>query len=235
MSSQRFESLKRQVKALRKHFLPSRLSRTGYYQNPERVSTRALAFRLMCHAEVESYLEDRCVEVAKRALAHWKAGGYSATISCIALFSGQTFPVPPNTVHPAARDQKDWDDLVSPKQRIERAVTSYIQSVKKKNHGVREANLTALLIPIGLDLRNISHDLISRLDSFGQNRGEVAHQSANKFIVQGVDPADELNEVRKILKLLVSLDSALDDLVGSLVTAQLNVGCGERVDSASVH
>lgn len=214
MLSARLVQLEAQLLVLRKAFLPSRLSPVGVYKNPERVSIQALGFRILCTAEIEHYVEERSIEVAKTALASWKARKHiSPTILNASLFSGGPFPTPPDTVHPAPADQKDWDDLVSPNQRIERSVSNYIRYVLKENHGVREKNLMKMLVPLGLDLRAQDQTLISRLDNLGSLRGDAAHLSTRQAVRVGVDPATELGRIKDLRDGLRLLDGSISELL----------------------
>lgn len=216
MVSPRLLELNSQIATLRRNFLPARFSPVGIYGNPTRVSARTLAYRVLAHAEIEHYLEDRCLEVAQNARNHWVAGGFSRVIGCIALFSGIAFQQPPDSINRPPKVQKDWNDLVAPNGRIEAAFSQYVYFAKEKNHGIREANLASLLIPLGIDVLKIDPDLVSRLDAFGKKRGSAAHTSMVGAVKQGVDPKAEFSEVGFITQKLISLDFEFDNLISGL-------------------
>jgi hypothetical protein len=212
--SPRYKNLRTQLAALRKHLLPKNFSDTGNYMFPDRVSVKALSYRVLSHAEIENFLEDRCVEIAKVALKSWKDHDhYSRTLISINLFSGQNFDHPPKTFLPTAKDQKDWSELTSPQKRIENSFQLYIRYVTKDNHGVREKNLTRMLIPVGCDIAKLDNGFISAVDAFGELRGDAAHTSAAGAVKIGVDPAGELKRVDDLMKGLSTLDGILDELL----------------------
>ena len=67
--SARFRELRARIRELRKHFLPRRFDDTGSYS--ARQFDRARAFRLLAHAEIESYLEDVAFDAANNAFRVW--------------------------------------------------------------------------------------------------------------------------------------------------------------------
>jgi hypothetical protein len=199
---------------LRRAYLPWKLSPTGVYKNPERVSIHSLGYRILSTAEIEHFIEDRCVEVAKTALASWRARRHlSQTILHLAAFSGMRFPPPPDTVNPTPGFQKDWDDLVSPNHRIDRCVSHYVRYVTKENNGVREKNLMKMLVPLGIDPRMVDQTFISRLDNLASLRGDAAHLSTRHAVRIGVDPATELKRVTDLKTGLRAVDATIDALL----------------------
>lgn len=196
--------------------LPARLSPTGTYARPERVSVHALGFRILCVAEIEHYLEDRCVQIAKTALDAWKTKGhFSPSLQSLTVFTTIKYESPPAYLTPKPKDQKDWDNLVSPIKRIERAVNDYLDFVREENHGIREKNLLALLVPIGIDLRRIDQTLLDRMDALGSKRGDAAHNSCAKAVRSGVDPAVEKKSIDEVVAGILDLDSRLEALLSA--------------------
>lgn len=212
--SPRYLALRTQISTLRRHLLPKTFSPTGSYASPDRVSAHSLGFRILCVAEIENYLEDRCAEIAKTALESWRARKhFSPSLQSLTVFTGIKYDSLPSYMVPKAKDQKDWDNLVSPRKRIEKAVSEYIQFVQSENHGIREKNLITLLIPIGLDLRNLDRTLLDRMDGLGSRRGDAAHTSCAKALKIGVDPAAEKKEIDVVLKGMENLDVQLEALL----------------------
>ena len=212
--SPRYLALSAQISALRRHLLPKKLSPTGSYHRPDRVSAQSLSFRILCVAEFESYLEDRCAEIAKTARDSWRQKAFfSPSLQSLTVFSGVKYDSLPQYLIPKPKDQKDWDNLVSPIKRIEKAISDYLEFVQSENHGIREKNLIALLIPIGLDLRTINPTLLDRMDSLGSRRGDAAHTSCGKALKVGVDPAIEKTDIEAVLAGMSEIDAKLDLLL----------------------
>lgn len=121
----------------------------------------------------------------------------------------------PDYMIPKPKDQKDWDNLVSPAKRIEKAVAEYLTFVQAGNNGIKEKNLISLLIPIGLDLRAVDRTLLDRMDALGSRRGDAAHTSCAKALKIGVDPAAEKKDIETVVKGIIDLDVRLDGLLAA--------------------
>jgi hypothetical protein len=126
------------------------------------VSVRALGYPVLCAAEIEHYLEDRCAEIAKTALDSWKTRAATSTsLVSLTMFSGIKLETPPAYLNARPKDQRAWDDLVSPAQRIERCVDKYVDFATK--------------------------ELVVRMDAFGALRGDAAHLSTLRAIRTKLD------------------------------------------------
>lgn len=217
--SNRYQQLCAQIRTIRKHFLPARFSPTGYYRRADAISARALGFRILSVAEIEHYLEDRCIEIAKTSLLSWKEQKhYSVTLQALTVFMEMKHEKIPKYLSQKAKDQADWDNLVSPVKRITAAVESYIYAVRKENHGIREKNLMSLLIPIGLDLRVLDPAFIYSLDNLGSKRGDAAHTSCSMALKNGVDPKVECTDLQRTLRDLRTLDQALNEILSGVTS-----------------
>jgi hypothetical protein len=73
MPSDHLRLLRERVEGLRNHLLPTPFDPTGTYSDEAGTQIRALAFRVLAHAELETYFEERVVEIAKSPFE--KSGG----------------------------------------------------------------------------------------------------------------------------------------------------------------
>src|SRR5262245_18660196 len=97
MASKRFDALVAGVEVLREHLLPKPFDPTGSYT--EDTLTRALAFRVLAHAEIEAYFEERVLEASREALKHFRSGGgVRRSLVALLAFSGLTIEAPPDTL-----------------------------------------------------------------------------------------------------------------------------------------
>lgn len=78
------------------------------------------------------------------------------------------------------------------------------------NNGIRGYNLLQILLPLGIESSKIDPAWLSTLDTFGINRGEVAHKSIKAH--QQINPQDELNTTQILLKGLKDIDNELSKL-----------------------
>ena len=195
---------------MRTIFLPEEFDPTGTY--PDEQATRTFAFRLLAHAEIEGFLEERAKVLARTALTGWRNSRQSST-SLVALmaFSGLEHRPPPNTLFaPQPSKSKSWPREVELDERVTAAVTAFNYRLSQ-NHGIKEENLLGILLPIGLGTDDIDPMLLAELNSLGSDRGATAHGSV-QHVTTFPDPKDELDRVQRILDRLEEVDIKLGAL-----------------------
>ncbi|WP_414550567.1 hypothetical protein [Anabaena sp. CCY 0017] len=209
--SVRFRTLNKELTRLKKQFLP-KISPIGLYS--ERQLSRTLAYRVLAHAEIESYLEDRAWEVTLNAKQVWDNGGKTClTLISLVAFSGQMMEIPPLTLTPPTTNRNNSLDKIKISKKIDLAIKSF-KKVLDNNHGVKEANILALLLPIGIDSDDLDPACLATMNTFGKERGIVAHTSATSYrTIQPPDPANELSMVRQITDELLKVDELINKLM----------------------
>lgn len=214
MASSRYEALRGRVKELRRCLLPARFSDLGVYHDAARTTVRALSFRVMAHAEVEAYLEERSLEIANAAAVAWRVQQrVSLTTLSLLGFSGHHLSTPPDTLKaPGKNQEKSWPDRTQIGNRLKNAIEAYVKYVRIDNHGVRERQLMAMLIPLGIAPSDLDPLAVADIDNFGHQRGETAHSSTAGQLTIGIDPKAEFDAVQKIIRHLGSVDTLLDAL-----------------------
>ena len=210
MPSQRYSKMCSELSRLRRTLLP-RARRGEAFDLTPRLSVRALAFRVLSHAEIEHYIEERAAEIALAADTAWKDRRHvSETTLCLLAFSGLSLAKLPATLRPPRANQRDWSEFVKPDARLSASVTTYIRRVRQENHGIKEENLLSLLLPIGFPSDELDELLIAELNDFGTKRGRAAHISVSNHVTAGVNPFDEDDQVRRIVLGLRAIDLKLD-------------------------
>ena len=97
--SEKYKILVKELYVLRCHLLPEMFDPTGNY-TPE-ILTRASMFRVLAHAEIESYIEERSWETAIAAVNSWqKKKKASRTLLGLLAFSDLKMEKPPNSLKP---------------------------------------------------------------------------------------------------------------------------------------
>ena len=76
--------------------------------------------------------------------------------------------------------------------------------ITSANHGIKEANVIAMLYPLGFTEADLDTTLLATLNSYGANRGSTAHQAAHTQ--QPIDPKSEKETVNLILTEFKKLD-----------------------------
>lgn len=208
--SERFRRLELELRELRRHLLPHKFDKTGEY--PARILSRATAYRVLAHAEIESYLEDRAKEIVRAALRSWKEHGrLSRPLMCLLGFAGRQLDHPPLTLLPEQANQNDvWEAKLKINRKLQDASRAF-HNVIGDNHGVKEANLLRLLLPVGIDPDDLDPVWVSLMNTFGELRGEAAHTSRSGWKTsQPPDPESEYATVRKVVEGLRQVDHKLN-------------------------
>lgn len=203
MPSLRFKDLSRRITELRKTLLPRQFDPTGSY--PERVYERTRAFRVLVHAEFESFIEDRAIEVVNSGFKDWKSTGRVApSLLAVVAYKDSVDDVPKSLVD-ASSSKKKYPNLEA---RVEAAKNNLNHYLRTMNNGIKEKDLLRILLSVGLTEDDIDSTWISITDSWATERGDAAHQSAVKLQVKP-DPDHELKTVRTIRDGFREIDSQL--------------------------
>lgn len=218
MPSDRFLQLESQLGALRTHLLPAKFEETGIYEDEERVATAALGYRVLAHAEVEAYIEDRVLEAVSRARAAWENGQYVSRVTlCLIAFCGKDMALPPPSLEaPNENKRKAWPALVDIGARLTPVISAFTHRVRNENHGVKEKNLMSLLLPIGVDHSKLDPAFLAEIETFGLLRGFAAHSSSRTSVRHAVDPAEELKRVDSLLLGIRTIDTLIEQLVSAI-------------------
>jgi hypothetical protein len=201
------------------------ISPIGSYSEEEFDKTRGLI--ALAHAEIEAFIEARCLYVVNETRVRWQATRSPNRIvfALYAMcFSGWSAINEDIEALPRLTNQYD---LLG---RVGSAFTQY-QHVLGINNGIREANLRKMLMPLSIQLSDLDPAWIIEMSNFGGFRGQVVHTSwkAN----QPPDPATVNNLLRNILLPgLNRLDRELTTILASTGPLIPKKTFAERLSSA---
>ncbi|MER8562856.1 hypothetical protein [Mesorhizobium sp. M0578] len=217
MASSRFQDLQARVKELKRMLLPSKFDPTGSYKDPLRVTTRALSFRVLTHAEVETYLEDRVLEVATTALDAWEMNKFVSVVTFHLIgFGGRATDRPPDSLHATEPNKiKQWPSKTLIDDRFSKCVSESNKRIRLENHGIKEKNIMEMFIPIGFDMGKCDAIFLQAMSNFGEARGAVAHTSGKGHVQKAVDPKDEYTTLQKLIASLEVIDGEFDRLLNA--------------------
>ncbi|MTJ21664.1 hypothetical protein FJR06_10175 [Dolichospermum sp. UHCC 0352] len=211
--SDRFITLRTQLNKLKDEFLPE-ISPISSYSESQ--LSRTAAYRVLAHAEIESYLEERAWEVVQNAKTLWdESGRTTRTLICLLGFSGLTMDKPSDTLSRNNVTQDNHDKRLKISKKIALSSNEFWKIIDN-NHGLKEKNILALLLPIGIDSNDLdpNNTWLATMNTFGEKRGLVAHTSATSYMTtQTPDPANELNTVNQITDELLRIDELINDLI----------------------
>ena len=100
----------------------------------------------------------------------------------------------------------DQHSNVDLNNRVNAAYTEHHKYITSNNNGIKEKNILALFLPIGITINEIDNNLLIALDSFGTERGAIAHQTKAQ---QCLTPDDVEASVNNILTLLEPFDEKM--------------------------
>lgn len=209
--SDRFITLITQLNRLKDEFLPE-ISPISSYSESQ--LSRTAAYRVLAHAEIESYLEERAWEVVQNAKTLWDTSGRTTrTLICLLGFSGLTMDKPSDTLSRNNVTQDNHDKRLKISKKIVLSSNEFWKIIDN-NHGVKEKNILALLLPIGIDSDDLDPAWLATMNTFGEKRGLVAHSSATSYMtIQTLDPANQLNTVNQITEELLRIDELINNLI----------------------
>lgn len=184
----RIEMLKERLDCLKETFFVN-TNENGELTHSERDKIKAL--RLLVHAEIESYIEDLAKQIFEYGVNKWKNENL-ATFQICALFIW----------HPDIETKKDVHTKAN------QIFIKYRKNILGQNNGIKEENIKKLFHPLGYKIDTFSPEFIATLNSYGAERGEVAHSSAIAIQTQ----LDYQTEVDKINALIEGLERFEEDL-----------------------
>ena len=155
--STEYSLLASNIYKLQKTLLPLQ-KLTGAYTEEEKI--RIKTFRVMAHAELEFYFENRCmrvIEATKTCSNPRTRPKILASLKCYAAKKEGRY----NT-------KKNDADVINE-----------YRSKIKDNHGVKENNIYGICNPLGIPIEVFNPSLIATLDSYGSIRGFFAHNAIN--------------------------------------------------------
>lgn len=184
--------------------LPRRFEATGLY--PSRVHQRTAAFRLLVHAEFESFIEDRVMSHVTTRVREWSESRRpSVTLATLFAYDGAQVRGPASILYPPQGPDGRFDE------RLSGVVSRYNRQVRVTNHGVREENMLGMLLPIGVDASDLDLAWLGDLDGWAKDRGAFAHQSLSKVGIS-IDPHREYAKVKRLLHGFKKVDVLISQL-----------------------
>lgn len=205
--------LEAELSRLKKLLLPGKFNPTGSY--PDRVFSKTLSYRVLVHAEIEEYIEERVWELAVNSNnALIARGTVNRVIASILAFSGQTFEEPPDSLAPHGNTPVAvWNQKVLLEEKVQFALNAFAHR-KNQNHGIVEKNIIDLLLTVGVKPSDIDPVWLASMEAFGRARGLVAHRSAVYYrTINLPDPRSEYQTVKTLLSGLRDLDLVLNQLL----------------------
>lgn len=168
LPTRRLRALQKRITNLDDTFLPA-LNPTGIYT--DRQYDRVRAFVVLTHAEIEAYIEGAASEILTAAEDTWRnKGRICRCIAALMMYGDRSISAPRNLSRQATRDSFE--------QYLFYLVKRHRKLLSRDNHGIREKNVLGIFLPLGVLEHQFDAVWLANMDSFGIQRGVVAHSSA---------------------------------------------------------
>lgn len=202
MPSPEFQHLSDRLFALKKRFIDFDIPPD---RDPTHEELDSIAcFKLLLHAEVENYIEERIRSAIFRANEAWSQGGkISRCFFTLLLRWSQEI----STATEKCRDTPRMPDITSILEKLSKKAIEIIDS----NNSIKQAKFTQLAALAGMMADDHSPALLAALESFGKTRGDVAHRSVGRTRILN-DPRVEGKDAEQLISMLGDFDTALDAL-----------------------
>lgn len=150
---------------------------------------RIRACRVLAHAEIEAFLEETASEIATKSHTRFnRAHKQNKHIKALT----QTF----------CREHS----LTGQTHRVNDAIQKFTNCITN-NHGIKEKNIRSLFLPLGIDHTLLDIPWLSLMNSYGQMRGAVAHNSFRVNII--LDPVNEMRTIQQLIQGIEQFDQRL--------------------------
>lgn len=193
-----FLALDDRVQELSKKFLDDQVQSeatdpAGFQPDLDRLA----AFKLLVHAEIEEFLEEKASENLAMIRGEIRQGSPCMKAASGLLVAGILLdrPWPSSKGFDGSRLADYIDEIISAGMR---AIT--------ENNGVKQASFVLLSILSGKALDEIDSILASNLNSYGSDRGDIAHRSVKRSRTLLAPSAEKLTA----LALISSIGSYYD-------------------------
>lgn len=200
--SSRYELLVKRLDELEDHYVMELLEKPIFDLTPKELDM-CRGYRLLCHAEIEDYLEERAKELLDLAKDNWFTHQKINT-SLLSLFAHYKFISNPEIQSQDEIGKKNTPKYMNLNDKVGKICADFKEDKIKGNHGVKQKNLISLLIPLGIDIFSLDAAWLSTMDTFGSRRGETAHTSSKTQ--QPIDLPSEKGDLKIILSGLKELD-----------------------------
>lgn len=168
----------------------------------------AKAFCVMCHAEIEAYLESLARKKAHAAFAKWDKFKKPSKCLMFLLYSyGFELNLEKRSSPKSRNDdgtrRTKFEILVETSPQVKKAYDDLIDN----NHGIKERHLNSLFGTIGYDISKMDTVLLGDLNSWANDRGHHAHG-----FNRPLNPKDELDRVKRVFLALDKFTNQVDRL-----------------------
>lgn len=188
-NSKRYKKLQKRIQEIINNF--------AFKYNPMKVPTSRQqdlirAMILLCHAEFEEYIEETASHLLEIGKEKWDTEKIANKNLAALFLDHEKMP------------SSQAKDITT---KIYKVISDYKNDIES-NHGIKKHNIYNMFNPLGYKEEDFDLTFMNELDSFGANRGEVAHSSCAK-VTTILDYNDEKNKIERILNEIKVFEDSL--------------------------
>jgi hypothetical protein len=195
MNSNEYQELQRRLAELKTQFMEFEIPIDRNATSTE--LDRIAAFKLLMHAEIETFIEDRILRAINENSNQWVVTKVVSRPQLNLLLRWSEHSTEEDRFRDA-HDRVRLDELVV---RCEKRARDEV----RRNNSIKKDAFLRMCCSAGLTVQDLDSTLLAELDSFGKTRGDVAHKGAGKVRVLNA-PAVEVKSVENIVSLLGQFD-----------------------------
>lgn len=160
------------------------------------------SYILLAHGAFETYLENVVKDALEKAVKSFESNGAISKLLVSLLVSQVMADLS------AKSKRKIQEDTARSLSLAVKDAKRAFSGIVKANNGIKSENLCTLFFPIGVDPQEVSIEAFNALNTFGTNRGAIAH--GFEFIRQEHSKTSVLGEIQTIMTYLPALESAVN-------------------------
>lgn len=204
MSSSEYRKLVDAVDELRAHLMDFEASPVEPYTKGQLLKCQA--FVVFSHAEMQVYWEAVSRRILSEAETKWKTTSEINRVigTLVAFRRPEQVSVPTDPSQPHDKGNFSW---------LVREALKAQTEVIAGNNGIKRANISELLVPLGVLPSDFVEAMLIQLDQAGKKRGEMVHKSSRVSLQNIRDPiSDEMKGVDDLILEIGSFDSKLEEM-----------------------
>lgn len=196
MVSSEYKALSARIEDLVKRFVDFDIPYDRYPNSHE--LDMIASFKLLVHAEFETFIETRILDTVGRGVAIWKSDKRMTRVLFGLILRWYPFFEREKNPYASPQTFSDVSDLLETLARkAEREIS--------ENNGVKREAFSRLCYSAGILVDDLSPVFLAALESYGRNRGDIAHNAIGKVKTLN-DPRVEASDARQIVELLGQFD-----------------------------
>lgn len=204
MPSPEYSNLKMAIAELETGLMGFSSRADGAYTSEELLKCQA--FVVFSHAEIENYLEKIARRIMHEAKTRWETTFIPDRVIATLLAYRRKEVIGPPLEFKNSTGKANIKEIVKTSLKLQDEAIS-------GNNGIKMANLSELLCPLGVLQDDVDEVLLIQLTNIGSKRGDFVHKQSKVSLPKIRDPfSDEQQDIHHLIEELGKFDAKLEAL-----------------------